>query len=398
MLDLTFLLGGPAVPSAAHRYGAAAAAGEFAVPPAAGARRPVVVWNITAQCNLACAHCYAAQAGAGGPELDRAEGLKLVADLAAWGAPVLLLSGGEPLTRPDALDLARAAADGGMRAVLSSNGTLIDEAAARAIRAAGVAYCGLSLDGAAAANDLFRGRKGAFAATLAAFRRLRDAGQKAGLRFTLAKRNLPDLARILDLVEEEAIPRACFYHLVPAGRGADEEAPAPAEVRRAVDLLIARAGRPPGPRPAPEILTVDGHCDAAYLLWRLRGAGHPRAAEVERLLRWNGGAFHASGTGLGCVGPAGDVHPDQFWRAVVLGNVRRRPFPEIWQDESHPILAGLRNLRPRLKGRCARCRFLDVCGGGLRARAALLEGDPWASDPGCYLTDEEIGLDFPPAR
>jgi len=107
-------------------------------------------------------------------------------------------------------------------------------------------------------------------------------------------------------------------------------------------------------------------------------------------LRWNGGALHGSGVGLADVDAQGNVHPDQFSMEVSFGNVRQRPFRAIWNDTSHPILAGLRDRRKRITGRCAGCRFFDCCGGGLRSRAAQLTGDPWASDPACVLTDDEI--------
>jgi radical SAM protein with 4Fe4S-binding SPASM domain len=104
-----------------------------------------------------------------------------------------------------------------------------------------------------------------------------------------------------------------------------------------------------------------------------------------------GGA--GSGHSIGCVSWNGDVHPDQFWRTVVLGSVRRRPFREIWGDRGNAFLMALKDKRPHLKGRCRRCRFLDLCGGGLRARAEFATGDPWSPDPACHLTDEEIAPD-----
>ena len=84
------------------------------------------------------------------------------------------------------------------------------------------------------------------------------------------------------------------------------------------------------------------------------------------------------------------MHPDQFTQSITLGNVRERPFSEIWNDETHPVLAALRDRKPLLKGRCSRCRFLDICNGNFRARALAVHRDLWAEDPACYLTDEEI--------
>jgi radical SAM protein with 4Fe4S-binding SPASM domain len=89
----------------------------------------------------------------------------------------------------------------------------------------------------------------------------------------------------------------------------------------------------------------------------------------------------------------GAVHPDTFWWHYSLGNVRQRPFSEIWQDTSDPIMAGLKARPRRIKGRCGVCRHFDICGGNTRVRALQLTGDPWAEDPACYLTDEEIGIE-----
>jgi radical SAM protein with 4Fe4S-binding SPASM domain len=86
------------------------------------------------------------------------------------------------------------------------------------------------------------------------------------------------------------------------------------------------------------------------------------------------------------------VYPDQFWRTRPLGNVRERPFSEIWTDASNGFLSRLREKETHVTGRCSRCRFLDACAANLRARAEAMTGDPWASDPACYLTDEEIGI------
>ncbi|MEI7836992.1 MAG: SPASM domain-containing protein, partial [Planctomycetota bacterium] len=137
-----------------------------------------------------------------------------------------------------------------------------------------------------------------------------------------------------------------------------------------------------------EVLTVDNHCDGPYLYLRMLAEKNPRAAEVWQLLQMNQG--NSSGNGIGCVSWDGTVHPDQFWRHESFGNVRERPFSQIWTDLSNPLVAKLKDKRPHVKGRCATCRFLDVCGGNFRVRAEAATGDLWAPDPACYLTDEEI--------
>ncbi len=139
-----------------------------------------------------------------------------------------------------------------------------------------------------------------------------------------------------------------------------------------------------------EVLTVDNHADGPYLFLRLLREDSRRAEQVLELLRMNGG--NSSGVGIGCVSWDGSVHADQFWRNHSFGDVRQRPFSKIWSEPSDPLLAALKERKPMMKGRCRSCRWLDVCNGNFRARAEAKTGDPWAPDPACYLTDEEIGI------
>ena len=355
---------------------------------------PVVAWNMTRTCNLHCRHCYMdADAKRHAGELTTAEAKHFIDDLAAFRVPALLLSGGEPLVRKDFFELAEYASAHGVRPTLSTNGTLIDEEAAKKIKAAGVAYVGVSLDGPQHINDAFRGKDGAYAAAMRGIRNCVSVGQRVGLRFTINKANVDHLDEIFDFIEQEHIDRACFYHLVYAGRGeamSDEDV-TPAESRRAMDTIIRRTRDYEARGLEKEILTVDNHCDGVYLyLTAKRDGDEALASRIWDLISMNGG--NRSGIAFGEVDPEGNVHPDQFTRHHTFGNVRERPFGEIWQDESSPILAGLKERKPLLKGRCAKCRFLDQCNGNFRTRAEARTGDYWESDPACYLTDEEIGL------
>ncbi len=354
-------------------------------------KKPVVVWNITRGCNLKCVHCYAQAKAVGGPdELTTDEGLALIDDLAAFGAPVMLFSGGEPLVRPDLTTLIRRAVGNGMRAVISTNGTLIDQEKAAELKDLGLSYVGISLDGLRDIHDRFRGVPGTFDLAVAGIRNCQEAGLKVGLRFTINKRNATEIGPIFDLLEELGVPRICFYHLVYSGRGSalikedlDHE-----ETRQAVDLIIDRT-RDLHDRGKPtEVLTVDNHADGPYLYQRMLREGSARAPEVLELLQMNEG--NNSGRGIGCVSWDGQVHADQFWRNHVFGNVRERPFSRIWNDGSIELLAKLKNKKEHVTGRCSRCRWLDICGGNFRARAEAATGDIWAPDPACYLSDEEI--------
>jgi 12,18-didecarboxysiroheme deacetylase len=392
MIGISKLYCGTVEPSDVLRYGAKAARLPSHLLQFSSDKKPVVVWNCTRRCNLRCVHCYSHSANVNySGEMTTDEGYALLEDLAGFGAPVALFSGGEPLIRPDLPLLAVRARKLGLRAVISTNGTLIEPAMADKLREIGLSYVGVSLDGMQATNDKFRGVAGAFEHALAGIRNCIKAGVKVGLRFTINRRNAQDIPDIFRLIRDENIPRVCFYHLVYAGRGAalqaedlDHEA-----TRRVVDLIIDKTAELHAQGRPTEVLTVDNHADGPYLYLRMLREGNPKAAAVLELLKMNGG--NSSGNGIGCVSWDGSVYADQFWRHVSLGNVRERPFSQIWTDLSNPLLAKLKDKRPHVKGRCATCRFLDICGGNFRVRAEAACGDLWAPDPACYLSDEEIG-------
>ncbi|MBI4362603.1 MAG: radical SAM protein [Euryarchaeota archaeon] len=391
MISVTRLYLGVETPGDRLRYGRGS--GDRPAAKSAGQRRPVVVWNLTRGCNLQCVHCYSDSRAQKYPgELTPEEARGVVDDLAGFGVPALLFSGGEPLLRRDICALARHARSLGLRCTLSTNGTLITPQVARRLKRSGFTYVGISLDSIGEQNDLFRGKKGAYEAALQGIRNCIAAGQKVGLRMTLTRWNAAALPSIFDLIERESIPRACFYHLVYTGRGSQMRVDdlSPRETRRAMDTILERTRDMHRRGHTKDILTVDNPVDGPYLHQRLLREDPRRAREALRLLRWNRGAHHGTGTGIGCIDPQGSVHPDQFWQSRTLGNVRERPFSEIWSDTSNPLLRALRGRR-RPRGRCAGCRHWDICGGGFRARAEAATGDPWAPDPACYLTDEEIG-------
>ena len=391
MIGISKLYCGTVEPSDVLRYGARGATLPSHLLQFAADKKPVVVWNCTRRCNLRCVHCYSQSADVSySGEMTTDEGYAMLEDLARFGAPVALFSGGEPLIRPDLPDLIARAKQLGLRAVLSTNGTLIEPATAERLGRIGLSYVGVSLDGMRPTNDKFRGMDGAFDRALAGIRNCIRAGVKVGLRFTIHRRNAADIPDIFRLLRDENIPRVCFYHLVYAGRGASliAEDLGHDATRRVVDLIIDRTVDLHAQGLPKEVLTVDNHADGPYLYLRMVREGNPRAAKVMELLRMNRG--NSSGNGIGCVSWDGTVHPDPFWRHVSLGNVRQRPFSRIWTDLSNPLLARLKDKRPYVTGRCASCAFLDVCGGNFRVRAEAATGNLWAPDPACYLSDEEI--------
>jgi len=357
------------------------------------APRPVVVWNCTRQCNLSCIHCYASADNRRSPEeMDTAAGRAFIRDLADFDVPVILFSGGEPLLRKDLFPLASLAQELGIRVTLSTNGTLITDEVAREISRIGFAEVGISLDGIGANNDHFRGRNGAFEAALAGIRNCIALGLRVSLRLTITRFNYQEISAIFRLVEAEGIDRVCFYHLAYSGRGGSlrEGDINHAQTREVVDTICEHTLNLYRRGLRKEILTVGNHADGVYLYLKLRKHDPQRADRVLELLRANGG--NNSGIKIGAVDDLGNVHPDQFWWHYSLGNVRQRKFADIWTDTSEPLLRDLKNRKSLLKGRCARCQYLDLCNGNLRVRAETVFGDVWAEDPACYLTDTEIGI------
>ncbi len=369
---------------------------EIVRPTPAGPRRdppgPVVIWNLIRRCNLACMHCYSISADIDFPgELSTEEVFRVMDDLKAFRVPALILSGGEPLLRKDLFQIAERAKAMGFYVALSTNGTLIDESLATRIRDTGFGYVGISLDGLAETHDRFRRKKNAFAGSLAALRALRDMDVKVGVRFTLTQDNAADFEPLLELVERERIPRFYFSHLNYAGRGNVNRKHDAAfrTARQAMDVLFARCWRHAQTGLERDYVTGNNDADGVYFLhWARREVknfdeNHIRA----KLAEWGG---NASGVNVANIDNLGNVHPDTMWWDCTLGNVRGRPFSAIWTDTRHPIMAGLK-ARPReIKGRCGTCAYFDICGGNTRTRALKTSGDPWAEDPGCYLTDEEI--------
>jgi radical SAM protein with 4Fe4S-binding SPASM domain len=308
------------------------------------------------------------------------------------GSPVLLFSGGAPTLRKDLFELGRLAIESGMRAVISSNGTTIDEEMAEKIVEVGFSYVGVSIDGAPETHDKFRGKKGAFEAAVKGISNCLAAGVKAGVRLTVNRENVADLPAVLDIVEKEGIPRFCMYHLVYAGRGENLVAQdlSSEEARGVIALLIDKVLDWEKRGVETEILTTDNHADGVMIESFVREHRPERLDDVRALQLRHGGC--SAGKKMANVDYAGNVHPCQFWSGATLGNVRERPFSEIWTDVSNPLLAKLREMSEHLTGpRCSSCRHRATCG-GCRIRAEVVSGDLWGDDPACYLTEEEIGV------
>jgi heme d1 biosynthesis radical SAM protein NirJ len=377
------------------RYMQALANPELAArrPQVAAPTGPVVIWNLIRRCNLTCKHCYATSADKDFPgELSTDQVYTVMDDLKAYGVPVLILSGGEPLMRPDIFEISRRAKAMGFYVGLSSNGTLISEDNIEQIRDVGYDYVGVSLDGMRETHDRFRRRVGAFDEALHGIRLCREVGIKIGLRFTLTQDNARDLPELLRLLDDQDLDKFYLSHLNYAGRGNKNRGDDAHHrmTRAAMDLLFDTcwnqlvAGKP------KEFVTGNNDADGVYLLKWVERHMPDRRPRLEAMLeRWGG---NSSGVNIANIDNLGRVHPDTMWWDYDLGSVKDRPFSAIWEDTSEPLMAGLKQRRRPLEGRCAQCRHLAICGGNSRTRAWQLTGNPWAEDPGCYLSDAEIGV------
>lgn len=351
---------------------------------------PVVVWNSTSRCNLNCMHCYAGGSNGGAGELSTSEAKEMISELAEYGSPFMLFSGGEPFLREDIYELGKHASDAGLMPILSSNGTLINEERARKAAKAGFAYAGVSIDGLSTVNDFFRGKEGAFSEALRGMQNCRDAGIKTGLRFTLTRFNYRELPKVASLLVKESLHRLCVYHLEYGGRGKEmRQYDLSTQERRAAMDELFRVTIEANRETSLEVLTVGNYADAAYLCLKMLESSEAKAQEVYDHFLHNGG--DGSGEKLACIDAHGNVFPNQFLHGEALGNIKEKTLKEIWQSDSE-ILRKLRQRDEHLRGRCASCRFLKICRGGSRVRALDVYGDFFAPDPSCYLSDEEIGF------
>ena len=354
---------------------------------------PVVIWNVIRRCNLACKHCYSISADHDFPgELSTDEIYNVMDDLKDFGVPVLILSGGEPLLHPDIFAISSHAKKMGFYLGLSTNGTLITERNIAELAAVGYDYVGISIDGIGQTHDKFRRKEGAFDASIRAIDLCIEQGLKLGLRFTVTQDNAGELPELLNLMEEKDIAKFYLSHLNYAGRGnRNRRDDIFHETTRSImELMITTSIRHIRQGRSTEFVTGNNDADGVYLLhWVRRNFPEQENHIRKKLVQWGG---NSSGVNIANIDNLGNVHPDTFWWHYSLGNVRERPFSSIWQDTGDPILRGLKAVPRTINGRCGDCGYFDICGGNTRIRALQVYGDPWAEDPGCYLSDEEIGI------
>jgi radical SAM protein with 4Fe4S-binding SPASM domain len=358
-------------------------------------RAYAVSWNLTQRCNLFCAHCYisAAPGASAAGELTTAECRRIMADIARVNpGTFLILTGGEPLLRPDVFDLAAEGRAHGFTVVLGTNGVLLRETQARRMRASGIQGASLSLDSTdAGRHDAFRHLPGAWRAAVRATEVLRAEGLDFSLHMSVTDWNLGEVPAMIDLARELGARVLNFFFLVRTGRGEGLTDITPAQYE-AILTALARAqgaadpgaGAPLAPSPIeqredPWSVPV---ARAPGLLIRAKCAPHFRRILYQLdpasplLANYAHGSCPA-GKYYCRITPTGDVTPCPYM-PVAAGNLRETGFAELW--ERAPVFAELRH--GALGGRCGACEFREICG-GCRCRAYATHGDYLAEDPAC---------------
>ena len=364
---------------------------------------PVVIWNLIRRCNLQCKHCYSTSLDIDfKDELSTEQVKTTIDDLKVAHVPVLILSGGEPLLRPDIYEITEYAKQKGFYLALSTNGTLINEDNIEAIKAAEYQYVGISIDGLEEFHDEFRRQKGSFKTSMHAIKLCKDAGIKVGMRLCLTRENFKDLPAMLNLMEENSVDKFYLSHLNYSGRGkrtAENDAMFKM-TKDAMELLYTRAWTHINQGIETDFVTGNNDADGPFLLqWASKqfAEEYPEAIAnlKQRLINWGG---NSSGINVANIDNTGTIHPDTYWWNHPIGNVTTEKFSDVWRDTQDPLMLGFRQTPRPVKGRCASCEHLAICGGNTRTRAFAQSGDAWAEDPGCYLDDDEIGFIPSPSK
>jgi len=361
------------------------------VAPAQQAGPRLIFWELTPKCNLRCVHCRAwAQQERSADELTTEQGRAFIDRLVAWADPILVLTGGEPLYRPDWNDLAQHAASSGLTVALATNGTLVDDATARQIATSGVRRVSISLDGAdAATHDSFRGVPGSYDQAVAGLRRLRNLGVSVQINMTVARHNVDQLDEALD----RAIALGCdafhLFLLVPVGCGIRIAETQQIEAQRYEEVLAWLAERS---KTAP--IGLRATCAPHYFRVARQRGGQMTPPRGHGDTGGDGaapGRMHAAtrgclaGSGVCFVSHRGDVQPCGYL-PLVVGNVLERDLRDIWHHS--PEFARLRDPEG-LGGKCGLCEFRTLCM-GCRARAYAATGDIMAEEPFCVYEPKRL--------
>ena len=323
----------------------------------------IISWNLTRRCNLGCKHCYIDASSAMPGELTTDEALRILDEIAEVNREtIMILTGGEPLLRPDLDPLVARAAGLGMMAVLGTNGTLLTADRARALADRGLAGVGISLDSLVASrHDQFRGVDGAWSRTVQGIHAAREAGLDVQIQMTLTRDNWTELEQVVRFARDSGARVLTVFFLVCTGRGQDLVDLTPEEYERVLDRLVQTKhdGIMIRPRCAPTFRRVLAQAKPDSILLE---------SDAGRCL---------AGKNYCRITPDGHVTPCPYM-SLVVGRLRESSFGDIWR--SAPLFQTLRT--PKLEGRCGICEYAELCG-GCRARAFASSGDPLGEDPWC---------------
>jgi heme b synthase len=346
----------------------------------------LVAWEITRSCNLYCAHCRAA-AHSGGyeGELSTEECFKLVDQIAEVGKPILILTGGEPLLRPDVFDIGKYAVGKGFRVVMGTNGTMVTESIATQMKAVPLSRISVSLDfPTPELQDKFRGAKGAFESALAGIKNAQAAGVEVQINMTVTRKNAEYLPELVDLALELGVAAFHPFMLVPTGRGkglAQEEL-SPEDYESTLEWIYQQQQELGDrlnfkPTDAPHYYRIVQQCGGTVSFGHGHRGGHGQHANSHHGMNAHTRGCLA-GTGFCFISHTGRVQGCGYLD-IEAGNIRHNTFAEVW--ENSPLFREIRDLS-KLKGKCGRCEYKTVCG-GCRARAYETSGDYLAAEPYC---------------
>jgi radical SAM protein len=356
-------------------------------------RPMVVIWEVTQACDLNCYHCRASAQPLRNPlELTTAQGRRLIDEVAAMRTPIFVLTGGDPLKRPDIYDLVEHATQSGVRAALTPSATpLLTQAAILELKRRGLARLAISLDGPAAEiHDAFRGVPGSYQRTMDAARWARECHLPMQINTTVTRRNHRDLEAFVPLLEKMGIVLWSVFFLVPTGRGKQDDLLSAEECEQVFEKLYQISHRVKF-----HIKTTEGQHYRRFLLQKHAAEWQdPRPPEGRARPQAPAGVAYAldgtrpgvnDGKGFVFVSHTGEVYPSGFL-PLRAGNVRQQPLAEIYRTS--PLFIALRDPN-QLKGKCGICEYNQICGGS-RARAYAVTGDAFAPDPCCIYQPNAV--------
>ena len=360
-------------------------------------KRPfLAIWEVTQACDLACVHCRAAAQPLRHPmELTTGEGKGLIDQVAAMEVPIFVLTGGDPIKRPDLFELIAHARNVGVRVSLTPSATpLLTRKIIFRLKEAGLARLAVSLDGASArTHDTFRGMAGSFERTLDAIRWANEAGLPVQINTTFSRRNIAEMDTIAELVVSLHITLWSVFFLVPTGRGKLDDLLNAEEFEQAFARIhrLSKTAR-------FDVKTTEAQHYRRYTLQKRvaeRKTGIVVYPAREKMYDSIGRAPRGlnDGKGFMFISHTGEVFPSGFL-PLTAGNIRHQPLASIYRDS--PLFRSLRDTA-RLEGKCGHCEFKEICGGS-RARAYALTGNPMAEEPCCSYVPKGYTLPTPAVR